>query len=132
MSNSKPIDATVLGWRYGAGIDDGGLGHWSRVEAVRSHVRPPPFDIATLQKRLRLVVIERDAEGKLLLACSAKFAVLAAKFERAKQGHIVFHIRKFGYSEDGAMATPIAMNAQYLGGQEYGVQAVMRHDGSLR
>ena len=39
---------------------------------------------------------------------------------------------KFGCSEDGAMATPIAMNAQYLGGQEYGVQAVMRHDGSLR
>jgi len=98
----------------------------------RSHVRPPPFDIATLRKRLRLVVIERDAEGKLLLACSAKFAVLAAKFERAKQGHIVFHVRKFGCSQDGAMATPIAMNAQYLGGQEYGVQAVMRHDGSLR
>ena len=98
----------------------------------RSHVRPPSFDIATLQKCLRLVVIERDAEGKLLLACSAKFAVLAAKFERAKQGHIVFHVRKFGCSEDGAMATPIAMNAQYLGGQEYGVQAVMRHDGSLR
>ena len=53
----------------------------------RSHVRPPPFDIATLRKRLRLVVIERDAEGKLLLACSAKFAVLAAKFERAGHTH---------------------------------------------
>jgi hypothetical protein len=30
------------------------------------------------------------------------------------------------------MATPIAMNAQYLGGQKYGVEAVMGHDGSLR
>jgi hypothetical protein len=39
---------------------------------------------------------------------------------------------KLGCSEDGAMATPIAMNAQYLGSREYGVQSVMRHDGSLR
>ena len=97
----------------------------------RSHVRPPPFNTTALQKCLRLVVIERDAEGKLLLACSAEFAVLAAELERAKQGHIVFHIRKFDSFEDSPVATPIAVNSQYLGGQEYGVEAVMRHDGSL-
>ncbi len=30
------------------------------------------------------------------------------------------------------MVTPIAVNAQYLGGQEYDVEAVVWHGGNLR
>jgi hypothetical protein len=46
----------------------------------------PPLDIATLQKRLGLVVIESDAERKLLLTYSAAATFLTAQFEQAKQG----------------------------------------------
>ena len=73
-----------------------------------------------------------NAECEFGFARSMNPAVLTSKSERAKQGHIAFHVGKIGCPKDSPMATPIAMNAQYLGSQEYGVEAVMRHDGSLR
>ena len=84
-----------------------------------------------LQESLRLILIVRDGERELLLTRSAQSAVLALEPERAEQRHVVVHVRKLGGPQHSPVSAPIAVNAQYLSGEEYGVEAVMRHGGSL-
>ena len=64
----------------------------------RSHLRPPPFNITPLEKRLCLIFVEGNCERELAPSRSMQPTVLAAKLERSKQSHIVFHVRKFACS----------------------------------